>query len=226
MPRSIKGAYRAYSRNPGKYNQSAAAKATQALAVAKAVKALVNVEYKNHDVLVDGASVLPFTAAGMTVLTNVPEGDGPNARDGNSVKLKSLKVRMQFNANTTSPSNGQTVRCLIVRDNQQQGTAPTVAQILAQAGTSSAAQLESLPNIIDFPGRFSILMDRTVLVDPDGNGGIKHMQFYKKFDNHLKFDGTGANAERKGALYYFAITNVGANYPTTTVQSRIRYIDN
>ena len=71
--------------------QSAIKVASTALATARAVKDLLNVEKKYHDVQATNQS-LAYDAVSSTLLNAVAQGDTDQTRDGNSLKILNLSM--------------------------------------------------------------------------------------------------------------------------------------
>lgn len=226
MPRNYRrkeGPFAYRKRVYGSAAKLAAHDAQKALAIAKATAKLVNVEYKSFDQLDEGnltnlTNSLPFC------LSNITQGDTAQTRDGNSVRLKSLRVNWNAVINGSGSSN-QPVRSLIFIDWQNQGADPSISDVIEDVGTGSSNKMTSLPAILQDPGRFQILYDKVHNLSANANGYMQK-EYYKEFNHHLKFEGTGAGAQRKGSIWMVLMTNATSNTPSATVQSRIRFLDN
>lgn len=188
----------------------------QALSVARAVRSLINVEFKFHDVDV---APTPDSAGTISNLSLIAQGDGPSTRDGNSILLKSIYLRLRATINAAATNT--VVRCILFTDYQQQGTLPTVANVLT-------GDIDTPLNIVDYPKRFRVIRDFMFSLSNSGDK-IYHKDYYiKMYKHHIKYDGSGATAaeQRTGNIYLLLISNEGANTPTLNVDSRLRYIDN
>ena len=64
--------------------------AAKALSMVKSVKRLLNVEVKNFDTQLTGSAITD--AIGITQLTNIPQGDGTNSRDGAQCKMIGIEL--------------------------------------------------------------------------------------------------------------------------------------
>ncbi len=212
-----------------------------ALKVATGLAALINTEFKFIDHTVTAAA-LDVAAETLFIhgLAQNAQGTDEQLRIGNSILPKSLSIRMAFSGN---PSGGtdQTIRYMILIDRDQDGTPPTIAQIIQLTGVQ-----ESYMNM-DNKRRFRVLVDSTLMV---GNAStttnyprIKnrshtfrfnkpqrisgHMHKRKKWYHILYSASSAANASMdNGQIYLVAWSNETTNSPTCKFQSRLRFIDN
>lgn len=213
---TFSGARHAYKRRPAYYNARIRSKAGQALKIAMATRALVNVEYKLHDV---GVALTPSSSGLVSAISLLPQGDTTLTRDGNSVKMTSCQIRIR--ATQHSSAADTMVRVILFSDSQQQGVVPTVASVLA------GADPDGFPNIIDFPSRFQIVKEWNIQLSNTGMASANR-QSYFKMNHHLKFEGSGSTQaeQRKGNLYLLSISTEATNTPTVQLDARLRYIDN
>ncbi len=188
--------------------------ASKALSTAYAVKKLLNVEKKVFDL---NHTTSPPVAGNVTPMSLIQQSDLTSGRSGNSVLLKSVQLR----GHLTSTVAGQSARLIIVRDTDNQGATPSVADIL------SGSAIESPMDIITYPNRFKVLWDKTYDLS---NSGVTRRSFkmFKAVDFHLKFHSTGGGAAdtRDNALYLLTISAGSGTVPTTAIHTRLRFIDN
>lgn len=178
---------------------------------------------------VDTALYEAITTGSVTLLNGVAQGDDFTNRTGRKITMKSLYIRgVVKNFDTTSgPTLG---RMLIVYDKQANAAAPTVADILKEATSTSQFNLNNRD-------RFSIIMDKqwavgcidTTATQSFAAGPICHeYKLYKKLNLDTIFNGTGATIASiaTGSIYMVIIGDV-----TTTqgcyfrLSSRIRFTD-
>ncbi len=210
--------YKRSYRKPSRSKQvgSALDTASRALAVAYAVKKLVNVEYKFHDVNV---TLTPNSTGAVSILTAIGQGDSTQQRDGNSIKATSLSCRFRINGGASAPTTH--LRMILFSDSQQQGVLPTVANVLDGADTDAHM------NILDFPGRFRVLRSWDISLSNSGMN-TAFREAYIKLDNHIKYEGAGTTVAeaRKGNLYLMSSSSLSSELPTLVIDTRLRYIDN
>lgn len=186
------------------------------------IKSVLNVEYKHFD---KTTILSPDTAGLVYHLTNIPEGDDYNQRNGRSIKSQSLYIRGEVAINTTIATNNSFpyyYRLIFLIDNECKGVAPTVADVLQAVDWNS-------PLNIDNGKQFTILYDEVHNLDPS-NQRSHAMKFYKKIGHHIRYQGVGSSItdSRQGQLFVLALSNEpNPSYlPTFNFYSRIRYIDN
>lgn len=178
----------------------------------KYIKRQINVEHKYADYDA-GATVL---AAGTVYpLFNPSQGDGQTQRDGDSVKLQSLNLRMTISHNTSA--TGSYIRCIIFRGHQERAVAYTTAMLLQTATIDS-------PKTYENRFRTKILHDQTYNIS---NVGInsKFIRITKKLFGHVVFTPANTTIE-DGGLYMLLISNEATNVPSANWYSRTTFTDN
>lgn len=202
----------------------ALAMAGTALAVARGVKGLLNVEYKDCTVTstFNGTSVnstgvmyyLPAVAQGITDVT----------RNGNSIRAKSFDMK-GFYAYNGAGDDQQGIRCMIFIDYNFDGTNdPTIS-----GDANSLLQSASINSFrdLDNTDRFRVLYDKVIFVDPDHH--TKMLNIHKDLNHKVEYVGTSsAKASGGGGSLWCMLlsTQATANYPTIDADYRFRYIDN
>lgn len=192
--------------------KSAIAVASTALAVARGVASLINVEFKVHDL---NSSLNPSSTGGALLLTGIVQGDGPSNRDGNSVKTKSLEVKYYLKKHVDATQTS--VRLLWVLDTVGTITdVPTATKVLESVDTISMRNL-------DYKNRFVILKDKVYSL---GDHTMAHGTYYKKFNMETSFTDTTASSYSAGHLWLIYLSNEATNYPDLLIRHRLRFLDN
>lgn len=195
--------------------------------MARKIARVVNSEKKYHDVTL---AIAPDTTASVTCLTSMAQGDTELLRHGNSIKMEQLYVKGNIVMDTAVPN--EIVRILIVRDNDNnQGTAPTISEVLESSGVLYLANK-------DHSKRFKILMDRKYYCDT--SRPAKPITFFKQFKmykdkagnptlgQHCTFTAGTANDTGKGHVYFIVVGNTATASTSSQIncQSRFRFYDN
>lgn len=193
--------------------------ASLALKKASRLKALLNVEYKHHDV-VTNTQLIQDTPS-IQSLTAVSQGDTTLTRDGNSVKMTSLYVKGTLTLNATGSSD--VCRVMLVRSKRP--TAPTASVIFDT--TSTLNEVFSFRNI-NATDYVDVLYDRCFSLTDSGSNKIVPLQIYLNKKMHLKWD-VGTDTASYGHIYLVLCgTNPAAGSAGTIIdyQSRLRFVDN
>lgn len=198
----------------------AARNSSKALGMAKWVASVINPELKSFDVTLPTTITTSWT---ITSLTNIAEGDDDTNRTGRSIKCASYNFRYSLVMPSTATIAAQ-VRVVVLRDNWQQGVDPTALQVY-EANTPNTLRQVQVQQ-----GRFSILLDRTAILNPS-TGGNSGMQVIanRKYTRHIRYiDTAGADASAgSGNLYMFTICDqTGTAAPVCAGNFRLRYYDN
>lgn len=195
-------------------------------------------EYK--DITYYVANLDPGTAT-VNLINPITAGTGPNNMIGRKAVLKNLTVsynvyclRQTYAIFNQTP---ETVRVLVVYDNDPQGVAPVIADILDVAATpQGVVSLYYLKNT----DRFKVIHDKahtmgvyqTITGDITYNlaAGDINQNFKKTYPVNLAFEGpstTGVIGVNRGAMWMICISNVSSSTANTIMNftSRIRYTD-
>lgn len=178
---------------------------------------------------VDRAAYVADTTGSVTLLSGVATGTDFTDRIGRKIIMKSIYVKgFLFNIdNTTNPS---LCRLILVYDNQTNGAAPVIGDILKQSFSESQLNLNNRD-------RFKIIADKTYVlggIDTTatqaiaGSPTVGKVKIYKKCSYEEVFNGTTAavGSIATGAVWLITIGNVGVNTGGEfTLTSRIRFID-
>jgi len=193
---------------------SVASTAMTALKVARGVAALVNAEKKYFDTsqsasIVNTGSIYP--------LTNMAQGTTYNTRDGNSIKLTSLLIRLRTIMNTAS--NEATVRFIVFIDKEYNNISTIqVTDVLENA--------DYLNPVNHTNGkRFKILYDKYHVMSVTGTQG-QYKRIFLKLNHHAKYADNSTTNQREGNMFVLAISDQATNQPGLAYYSRIRFLDN
>jgi hypothetical protein len=193
--------------------------ATKALALARQVKGMVNVEYKKHTVQ-QTTQAIPYAITPVP-LTIIARGDTDETRDGGKLRIKWYTFNYLL---TRDPSSFDTVvRILIILDTQTNQALFSGTDLFQDA--TIADNLISGLNL-DNAGRFRLLYDRTHVLKADHQVIVRKV--YKKCDLPIQYDATtGAIADQtKNSLALCVFSNQSTHIPTISYQFRARFIDN
>lgn len=167
------------------------------------------------------------TGAIAKIMT-IAQGDTDSTRDGDALFIKGLRIngRVKFN-NAMGALLTQYVRLLVFQWFPDDGTAPTVANILNTTGTDS----ESLYGItnMDRNDQYKILFDRTYEVDSVGNPAraFKRKLRIPKRHRRQKFIAAGTDGSNQIYLMYISdtLSTIAGVVPTFTMQTFMTYTD-
>lgn len=171
-------------------------------------------EWKYADIITTGTTIT--TTATITNLIPLAQGSSDDDRQGDKVTWRSLFHRMSVTPNATAGVNF--LRVMIIQDKQNNGTAPTAAQIF-QTSTNYLSPLND-----DFGKRFKVLFDRTYTVDTDANGAQVD-KIYRKLRIVTEYAGAGSVVPNTNGIYLVQLSDQATNGPTTSTYTRLRYID-
>lgn len=186
------------------------------------LKELVNVEFKAVDHTYTGTTGERFLSAGSLLLLNgCSTGDGYTNRDGRSIRIKSVDIKVNIFAGgggTTPEIN----RILIFIDKDPNASQAGITDVLSTNSPDS-------PRNLDFRKRFVILKDKRFVVVPNQSNEAVIWKYYKKLNMHTIFNAdTGAtiSAIQSNALYMMIISDQPTGGAYLYGSSRVRFIDN
>ncbi len=191
-----------------------------AYSIAKKALSLVNVEYKFHDFQATIAAV--NETAEIFQISNIPQGDTDQSRDGAQVKLTRVNIKYFLEAN---PAVANTlVRIMLVLDKQTNQAIYTIADLLADVTLNDG--IVSMTNL-DNKYRFRILYNK-VHTYSNASKEVSYHEINKKLDMKLRYDASTPNISdlTSYSLSLVAISSQSTNQPTITFFSRLRFIDN
>ncbi len=195
--------------------------ASKALALARGVKRLLNVEFKNHDLL-QGAVGIPDGVGTIFQLTNIPQGDTGTSRDGANVKITSIYIKGIMIL--SSSANSTVYRIMLVEDKQTNQAIYSTADLLADTGNVNSLVA---PLNLDNQFRFNVLYDQLSVVD-DGAKKSLPFKIFKTVNKRLRFDAStpGIGDLRSSSYSLLMISSEPTNTPSMRFFSRFRFVDN
>lgn len=181
------------------------------------LRGIINSELMNHDLSVSTSS---YTNSGAISCCTLISQGVDSGRVGLSILAKSFELRLR--ATIHASATFTTLRLIVFTDNMQQGTLPTVTEVLESA--SMLAQYEADNNL----GRFGKLYDGIINLDSSSKQGDYLNVTIPLGNKHIKFNGTGATQADQGkqSIYVLGISNEATNAPSVDWVSRVRYYDN
>jgi len=179
------------------------------------IKGLINVE--KHRLDTTFASTVNSTGS-VTLLSGIGQGDDVNNRQGNSVLGKNLYLRYHTYRDPVNAATTNTLRMIIVKDLENTGSAPTIANMLAAVDVDSPLNVDTLP-------RWEILRDKVFTLGLQGNMGFAGKQFIK-INDHLKFTGSATTDVYKNAIYLILLSSESTGPPTMDLYARLEFYDN
>lgn len=191
--------------------------------LAKYVKSLVNVEYKNLDV---SQATTATTTASLWSISNIPQGIQVEQREGDSVKLKSITARIRLSSNASSTLDFQYARLIMFvdKDNNNPGTTDPTAATTAAYKILEADTVES-HLFLDNASRYHVLLDKVVTLT-EGGKEYYFEKYYKPMDMKIQFDGTATEPAKKNNVWIYIVGSEATNGPNFSINTRIRYVDN
>ncbi len=174
-------------------------------------------ELKTHDT---ANSAAVDTTGTFATLSGIAQGDTSLTREGLQVRPRHLEWKIQA---TVHASASQSIwRCIIFVDRENQGVAPTAAQLLEADTIIAFPEHDTRP-------RFKILRDLIGTLFNDGGREIIFRKGIIRFGKRFKiwFSGTtGAEGSLgKNTLWAYFVSSEATNAPTVALQSRLRFVD-
>ena len=180
----------------------------------KYLRTLVNSEVHKLDT---NPTTLISSTGYVTHLSGIAQGDGVNQRTGLGILAKGLSARGVFWIHA-SASTSQ-VRVIYFIDLQQiADTTPGVTDVLTGSFWNAHYNTSNV-------GRFKILSDTCFGLSANGPQQ-KIFKHYFKLNRHIRYNGTAATDQQKGAVYILLISNEGTNLVGIDLHNRISWHDN
>lgn len=184
----------------------------------KMLKSIVNVEYKLKEVL-GTTGTLTTGSPVVTCINGLTRGTDYNNITGRSCKFTSAQIFLKFSKNVND--NATKFSYALVIDKQANESSPTISDIWSD----NDAQFRNLNNRKRF-----VIIHRGALICQYGQPE-KQVSFYKKLDMHTIYDDTNGGGQadiRTNALYlmFWTDDSTGADQPSYTYSTRLRFIDN
>lgn len=190
-----------------------------------------NTELKYVDYALSGSQDYNGTILNVTGLIN--QGDAENQRDGSKIRVKGMKVTVQFAGNQNSGLIQQVCRYLVVRGFTENNAAMTVGTVLASPGTVSAPicpysfsqskKYKVIENkLFTMSSGYSAIATPTV----PGFSTRKFYSRYYKFDHDCEYLGATTNV-MDGGVYIIGVGEevAAATNPTMFYNIRLYFTD-
>ncbi len=193
--------------------------AKRALVVARGVKRLLNVEIKNFDTKEQTVAIIDTPL--ITQISNIPQGDSTNSRDGAQCKV--LGIELNYVIFHNASATGTIVRVMVICDKQTNQAIYSAADLLEDA--SIIDNLMS-PYNLNNKHRFRVLYDRRHNLSST-TASITVKKFIK-LKTLLRYDAsTSAIADlTQNSLSILKVSNEVTNDPSWNMFCRVRYVDN
>jgi len=168
------------------------------------------------------------SSGSLALLNGVATGDDYNTRDGRVIQLESINLKVYgFLNTTTSVSTGDFFRVMIIYDEQTNGVAPTLADILQSSDFAA-------PNNLNNRKRFTTLYNTTTSIPPytmtagaltNGSPEPTMDEIYLDLGLSTVFSGTGATVASiaTGSIYLLMLTQFSS--VDVVYNSRIRFTE-
>lgn len=205
-----------WKRNAKKYRRKRVFKKRRTFyKVVTANKKGPDTEYKFLD------SVFISQAIGTTAvvygLSVIAQGNDYFNRNGNVVEAKSLYGRMNVNSSATATFN--TLRAMVIVDNDNQGTAPVGTDIFEGASYNYLSPLNHANS-----KRFTVLWDKVYVVEKANKAAV-NTKLYRKLNHSVRYGGTAGFTPREGNMYLVLLSDSPVNTPYVDFDFRLRFTD-
>jgi hypothetical protein len=168
------------------------------------------------------------TTGTVVYLSGLDQGDNTITREGNSIKIQHFRLRYSL-VHNASDTTGVTHRILVVRDLQNQGSAPGVGDIFDSGTLATSRAPLAFINFVNGSlqnKRFSIMYDKVHTTHP--YKPIVADTWDSNHDCHVYFRGTdnSINSAGNGSYFLVAISSPTTNLPTILYNTRLEFTDN
>lgn len=203
-------------------------------------------ELKAYDVAQSGnAFRTPAAATSLSPVLNVPiPGNDLFNRIGRKIYMKSLQVTGYIASNGNVTDYGDIGRLFLIYDEQPNGAAPTVANIIQDATAGAATTGTSLTNLNNRQ-RFKIIRDRKVYLPPTNvvagtptmppsmartdDHNIFALDWFIKLNRLETVFNQNSNGNigdiASGSLYLMFVSNANDAHYAMTYNARLRFYD-
>ncbi len=194
--------------------------ASKALAIAKGVRRLINVEYKFLDTV---TAVSLSTTPLIIQLSNIVQGDTTITRDGSQLKV--LSIQLSYLLAGLAADAISHIRVMLIKDRQTNQAIYVPADVLEDISSSDAI---TSPYNRDNRQRFTILHDK-VWVVVAGAMNMGH-SFGQKFaqEQILRYDANAGTIVDLTQCSYslLVVTSATSNQPAFRSFVRLNFVDN
>lgn len=219
--------YKKKKSSSGGFWKGAGSLAYRAYKVARYVKSLVNVEFKEHpvDINMNALTNTLNTTANTVFLSGMSVGDLENTRDGQQVRLKRITLRLKYAMHGDNTATNVIRSLLVYTRRIEGGVLPQLAYVL----DNNYATKICAPKRIENMKNYHIMADWNTILDPD-NLRTKTYTMTKRISIPCTFakgsqTGDIANA-LNGHLFLMCYHDQAADVPVVTGSSQLKFLDN
>lgn len=200
--------------------QTPAALALQAYNGVKYLKGLVNSEMLYRTLEQSGS--LPNGGSGGIYFScvDIAQGDDEVNRTGNSIFVRSINCRFEFQQNAIATN---TIYRMILAIDTQTISDETAIQITQPTIFQTTSTQSFLANAT--AGRFKILKNWYFTTD-SAKATSKSIQYYYNLRHHVRYNGPLATDIQRGNIFFFLYADQPTNLPTVSYQVKTGYHDN
>ncbi len=195
--------------------------ASKALAMAKYLKSIVNVEFKHLTQSQTNLGV-PDGVGAILQLTNIAQGDSTTTRDGSNIKI--VSIGLEYTVAMHASATQSVVRVMFLHDRQTNQVLYSTADVLEDVTVIDSV---TSPRNLHNGSRFQVLYDKRHVLSISG-AQIVSGRFHKKVQIKLRYDanaGTIADLTQS-SLSLLLISNEATNVPLFAGFIRLRFVDN
>lgn len=186
--------------------------------IAPAVKRVINrmiTEKAEHKYFDTNSSVTVIDTGAITSLVDIPQGTNSTQRVGQQVSLRSLRLRIDAQANGTPVATW--FRVIVFRGHDENGVAFVPTDILQLVSVGSDILFQS-------KNRFRIFYDRVFVQAPVSNPGITRRIMVHFKGQKVNYSGN-TTTKIDGGLYLLMLSTEHVNGPAVTTTARVTFVD-
>jgi len=152
------------------------------------------------------------------LLSGIPEGDTDSSRDGQSVGLLSLQMRLQGRPNATTATDAH---CRVIIFKWHRTANPATNSLLLNSGTLQAPI--SFYTKTTSKGQFQILYTRMFNISSLSANDHVTFKMFRKLKGLALFSSNVSTAHTKGSIWLQVVSNLAANGPEINIGTRLHY---
>lgn len=184
------------------------------------LRGLVNSEMKYN--IQNNTSLYPDYNGTITCLNLIAQGDSATTRDGNSIYVRSLHLRLQLTIHASATTTR--IRVMVLYDTWNQGVDPAVGNVLENTALGTVNAPMSVLHPI-YARRFHLLHSKIYQLTSVARTELP-VNLYWKLRHHIKYKGVNSTDNQNGSIYMLLICNEQTNTPTVSFLSKLSYHDN
>lgn len=160
------------------------------------------------------------TTSSFAALSDMAQGDTSLTREGLQIQPRNLQYKIRCICNPSSTSNA--LRVIIFKDRMNNGSVPTVSDLLEAEDTYSFIKHENKPRFKIYRDMYIPLAPTGELVQPMIKGMIK---FSKK--TRIYYLGTGSTYANLGRnnIYAMIVADDNTNQVQVVMKTRLRFVE-